>query len=358
MNFFRCPTELCFGSDALARLQDVQAARVLIVTDGYFLQNGLAEQIGRRIAGATLSFFSEVKPDPGLQTVARGVAQMQAAQPDVLLALGGGSVLDCAKAILAFSDCAAYFIAVPTTSGTGSEVTSFSILSHNGVKHVVTDEKLLPQLAILDESLLGALPPKLIAEAGMDAIAHCAEAICARQASPFSDCLAKGAFSVLLAALPRSFARDKSVRGDVHLAACMAGLSFTHAGLGLCHALAHALGGRFPVAHGQLCAILLPQVIAYNAASASDAYAALADAAGISGSTAILRTKNLRTQLMKLRRQLRLADTLAQAGISRAALQSAQDGLVEAALQDPCLQQNPRAVDASALRALLWEVAQ
>lgn len=358
MNSFRCPTELCFGADALARLQDVQAARVLLVTDRFFLNNGLAEQVGRRIAGATLSFFSDVKPDPDLQTVACGVAQMQAVQPDVLLALGGGSVLDCAKAILALSDCTAYFIAVPTTSGTGSEVTSFSILTHNGVKHVVTDPKLLPQLAILDDSLLQALPPKLIAEAGMDAVAHCAEAICAKEASPFSDCLAKRAFSTLLAALPRSFAGDKSVRGAVHLAACMAGLSFTHAGLGLCHALAHALGGRFHVAHGQLCAILLPQVIAYNSAAASDAYAALADAAGISGSTASLRTRNLTAQLIRLRRQLRLPDTLAQAGISRTALLSAQDGLVEAALQDPCLQHNPRAIDGAALHALLWEVAQ
>lgn len=358
MNFFRCPTEICFGSDALARLQSVHASRVLIVTDRFFLEGGQAEHIGRRIPGAALSFFSDVKPDPDLKTVAAGIAQLRSVRPEVLLALGGGSVLDCAKGMLALLDERPYFIAVPTTSGTGSEVTSFSILTHEGVKHALVDRGLLPQLAILDDTLLQRLPSGLIAESGMDAVSNCVEAICAKHASAFSSCLAEGAFSRLLAALPRSFAGDTEARGTVHAAATMAGLAFDHAGLGLCHALAHALGGQFHIPHGRLCGVLLPHIVKFNAQQWPQPYASLAQAAGFPGSTDALCARNLVQRLHGLKRQLALPLTLKQAGIPPQALHDAMDAVCTAALQDTCADSNPRPADKAALRTILREAAQ
>ena len=146
-------------------------------------------------------------------------------------------------------------VAVPTTSGSGSEVTDFAILTHNGVKHPLVDPRLRPDVAILDEELLMGLPKSLIADGGFDVIAHAVEAFVARDAGTITDCFAREAFCTAYAALPASYAGRKEVRLKVHRAATMAGIAFTQAGLGLCHAMSHALGGMFHLPHGRLNAI-------------------------------------------------------------------------------------------------------
>ena len=235
-------------------------------------------------------------------------------------------------------------------------MTSFSILSHNGVKHPIVDDALLPDWAILDPSLLQQLPQSLIADAGMDVLAHCLEAMASRNASPFSDGYAAMAFRWCYQNLSRSFDGDSSVRGTVHAAATMAGLAFDHAGLGISHALAHALGGRFHVAHGRLNGILLPAVLEYNGAACLGQYAELARVAGIEGGTERLLLRNLITALRRLRRRLHLPETLTAAGIAPADLDSALDALVTAALADPCCQTNPRTPTRQDLTALLLQV--
>ena len=239
---------------------------------------------------------------------------------------------------------------MPTTSGSGSEVTSFAILTLDGVKHPLVDPALRPELAILDPALLEALPPRLIAESGMDAVSHCVEAAAAREASPVTDALAHSACRTLLRLLPRSFAGETAVRGDVHLAASMAALAFDNAGLGACHALAHALGGRFHVAHGRLCAMLLPHVIAHHAAADPHPYAALAAACGLPG------VRGLTGTIVRLRARLGLPASLPEAGVPREAVLEAETDVLEAALADPCASQAPAPLTRDALQSLLRQV--
>ena len=227
MQSFVCGTRLCFGADAPAALAGLHAERVLLVTDPYFAENGTATRYAAAFPGAQVEQFSDVAPDPPLSLVAQGVARLQALRPDTVLALGGGSAIDCAKGIAALGGLPVRLVAVPTTSGSGSEVTSFAILTQDGVKHPLVDPALRPELAILDPALLEALPPRLIAESGMDAVSHCVEAAAAREASPVTDALAHSACRTLLRLLPRSFAGETAVRGDVHLAASMAARPLT-----------------------------------------------------------------------------------------------------------------------------------
>ena len=201
MQSFVCGTRLCFGADAPAALAGLHAERVLLVTDPYFAENGTAARYAAAFPGAQVEIFSDVAPDPPLSLVAQGVARLQALRPDTVLALGGGSAIDCAKGIAALGGLPVRLVAVPTTSGSGSEVTSFAILTQGGVKHPLVDPALRPELAILDPALLEALPPRLIAESGMDAVSHCVEAAAAREASPVTDALAHSACRTLLPTL-------------------------------------------------------------------------------------------------------------------------------------------------------------
>lgn len=350
MQSFVCGTRLCFGADAPAALAGLHAERVLLVTDPYFAENGTAARYAAAFPGAQVEQFSDVAPDPPLSLVAQGVARLQALRPDTVLALGGGSAIDCAKGIAALGGLPVRLVAVPTTSGSGSEVTSFAILTLDGVKHPLVDPALRPELAILDPALLEALPPRLIAESGMDAVSHCVEAAAAREASPVTDALAHSACRTLLRLLPRSFAGETAVRGDVHLAASMAALAFDNAGLGACHALAHALGGRFHVAHGRLCAMLLPHVIAHHAAADPHPYAALAAACGLPG------VRGLTGTIVRLRARLGLPASLPEAGVPREAVLEAETDVLKAALADPCASQAPAPLTRDALQALLRQV--
>ncbi|MCI8524688.1 MAG: iron-containing alcohol dehydrogenase [Oscillospiraceae bacterium] len=342
-----------FGSGALDQLTQCRAQSVLVVTDRFFSENGTAQAVGARVPGAEVTVFGGVTPDPPVAVVAAGAAVLARCRPQALIALGGGSVLDCAKAMLYLQDLRPLFVAVPTTSGSGSEVTGFSILTHGGVKHPLVDDALRPDWAILDASLLTTLPPGLIAETGMDAVCHSLEAAAARGASPLSDALAYHAFVLCLAHLPASYRGDTAVRGEVHLAAAMAGMAFDHAGLGLCHALAHALGGRFHTAHGRLGGVLLPGVLAYNGEACAPRYAALARSAGLGAATDRLSLRNLIAAVCRLRDALGLPATLSQAGIAREELTAALDGLVQAALSDPCAASNPREAGAEDLKTIL-----
>ena len=307
-----------------------------MVTDPYFHKNGLAEKIAS-LCEASVSFFPRVVPDPPLSLVAEGLALMSDLAADTLIALGGGSAIDCAKGMVSLGRERPYFVAIPTTSGTGSEVTAFSILTHDGVKHPLVDPMLRPDMAILDESLLTQLPPKLIADGGMDVIAHCIEAMGGTNRSPFSEALAVSAFERVMRLLPRSFDGDQTVRGEIHCAAAMAGIAFDHSGLGLCHGLAHALGGRFHIPHGTLNAILLPRVMSFNKAYAP--YALL-------GSNPVF-------AVTRLRKRLRMEESLTAAGIPGEELRQHMESLCETALSDPCTATNPRPVTLEDCRGIL-----
>ena len=355
MKEFSCETRIVMGAGAIKVLADQKFRPLMVVSDPFFSKNGWAERLGK--LAQTHEIFDKVAPDPSVELVAEGTALVQQFEPDGMVAIGGGSAMDCAKAIVYFSGLNIPLIAIPTTSGSGSEVTDFAILTHNGVKHPLVDKTLRPKIAILEAELLTGMPPSLIADSGFDILAHALEAWVGTNANPMTDALAENAFRTASSLLSASFEGDKSVRLDLHIASTMAGLSFTQAGLGLCHALSHALGGQFHVPHGRLNAILLPAVLSCNAESAGAKYAELARRAGFGGSSDAMALRYLKNALIRLRRELKLPDSLIQAGVKYEELQDKTQQVISAALADPCCTTNPVPVTEEMVRRVLREVA-
>ena len=355
MKQFRCPTRIICGTGSVSALKDMGIRRLLLVTDPFFVKNGTAERIATLSGAAEVEIFDRVAPDPSVALAAEGSAVVNAFKPDLIVALGGGSAMDCAKAMAYFGG-GARLVAIPTTSGSGSEVTDFAILTHGGVKHPLVDEKLRPETAILDDELLKELPASLVADTGFDVLAHAAEAFVGRDASAVTDALAADAFDRAFMLLPASFAGRKDVRLEIHEAATMAGMAFTQAGLGLCHALAHSLGGVFHVPHGRLNAVLLPAVIGCNSAFAVEKYAELARRAGLGAGADSMAVRNLRNALVRLRRDLKMPETLAQAGVEAGKVRKMTEQIVTAAMEDPCCETNPGKVEPHMIRQILTEV--
>ena len=356
MEEFSCKTKLISGSGTVSALSRFGAKRLFLVTDPYFMKNGTAKRVADAAGADQVEIFADVQPDPTVELAAEGTARLRAFRPDLVVALGGGSAMDCAKAMAYFGKGDYKLAAIPTTSGSGSEVTDFAILTHSKVKHPLVDARLRPDMAILDSDLLQELPKGLIAESGFDVLCHALEAYVARDAGTVTDLYAREAFSSAYAALPASYAGNKTVRLKVHLAATMAGMAFTQAGLGLCHAMAHALGGMFHVPHGRLNAILLPSVICCNAHVAGKKYAELARAAGIGGSADTIAVRNLKNGLVRLRRELNLPESLVQAGVDPRSVWSHAGDIVRATLEDPCCKSNPMPVEDFLVRRILEEV--
>lgn len=356
MEQFECKTKIISGPGAVSALAELGAKRLFLVTDPYFAKNGTAERIAKITGAAETEVFDQVAPDPSVALAAEGTARVKAFRPDVIVALGGGSAMDLAKAVSWFSGEKMALVAIPTTSGSGSEVTDFAILTHNHVKHPLVDPRLRPNMAILDSDLLKELPPGLVADTGFDVLAHAVEAFVASNAGAVTDALAKDAFCACFATLPASFAGRQEVRLRLHQAATMAGMAFTQAGLGLCHALSHSLGGVFHVPHGRLNAILLPAVIVTNAHVAAGRYAVLARAAGLGGSADTVAVRNLRSALVRLRSDLKLPGTLQAAGIAPRELWENMERIVKATLEDPCCATNPLTVEDFMVRRILEEV--
>ena len=357
MDSFSCATNIISGPGSLSRLGQLGIRKALLVSDPFFVKNGTAKRLLALSGAAQTKIFDGVTPDPSVELAAEGTAVLKEFQPDSLIALGGGSAMDCAKAMAYFANTPVRLIMVPTTSGSGSEVTDFAVLTHKGVKHPLVDEKLRPEVAILDSELLKALPKSLIADTGFDVLSHAMEAYVAKGATAFSDALAKDAFGAAFSLLPASYAGNGAVRQRIHEASTMAGMAFTRAGLGLCHALAHTLGGAFHVPHGRLNAILLPAVLERNSHLCAAKYAALARAAGLGSSADTLAVRNLKNGLIRLRRELGLPATLREAGIDPRQVWYSASALVKDTLADPCCRDNPLSVEDFMVKSILEEVS-
>lgn len=357
MREFYCKTRIISGENALDWLNRQKCQSLLVVTDPYFAQNGCADKIAGRVQAQTRTFFSQVKPDPTVELAAEGTALMRQAKPDLLIALGGGSAMDTAKAMVYFAGEGTRFVAIPTTSGSGSEMTNFAILTHDQVKHPLIDDRMQPDVAILAQELVQELPPALVADGGFDVLSHALESLAATNADPITQALAERAFTMVFESLGASFRGDKSVRGKLHLASAMAGLAFSQSGLGMCHALSHALGGVFHLPHGRLNAILLPEVVACNASVAAPAYARLARLASLGGTADTMAVRNLRSGLIRLRKELGLPATLREAGVDMQKLWQHSEAIVSAALADPCMETNPVNGEPYQLRRILEAVS-
>ena len=357
MERFDVKTKIISGRGSLCYLQEMNIRRLLLVIDPYLAQKGWSAKILEQAKPEDSQVFDKISPDPTVELAAEGTQILKEFAPDTLVALGGGSCMDLAKAMLHFSGKEVKLVAIPSTSGSGSEVTDFSVLSHNGVKYPLISRDICPAVAILDSSLLESLPKSLIADTGFDVLTHALESYVAKSASDFTRMFAKEAFTRVYAKLPASYAGEVGVRESIHTAATMAGVAFAQSGLGLCHAMAHVLGGEFHIPHGRLCAILLPAVVGCNAHFCGEAYGTLARSAGFFGSADTVAVRNLRNGLCRLRSQLSMPATLQEAGVDSRLLQFKTKELTEKILADPCCGENPMQVEDFMVKRILEEVA-
>lgn len=293
--WFRVPSTSFFNANALENLRELPAETVLIVTDAFAEHRGVVDLIHSRLRAPHVHVFSEVPPEPDEGVVRRGVELMNRLQPDLVIAVGGGSVMDAAKAMRLFHEqptksmeeltlpfldprkrVADYpqephrvrLVAIPTTSGTGSEVSPAAVITVGDRKETLVDYSLVPDIAIIDPLLTVSLPPAITADSGIDALTHALEAVVSIFASPYTDAFCVQSARMIFDALPRAFAdgTDVPARTDMANAATLAGLAFSNAFVGTNHALAHAVGARFHLPHGRANGIFLPHVLRYNAA--------------------------------------------------------------------------------------------
>lgn len=352
MTTFSLHTEIRFGERSLEDLSEFAGQSVLLVTDAFLATTELFEVV-RTLLGPRVSVFSEVEPNPTISLIDKAVAYYLSVEPDIVVALGGGSPIDAAKAMHKAAVETGYgapggLVVVPTTSGSGSEVTSFAVVTDENThaKIPMVSPDMRPKLAILDPIAVVGVPPKVTADAGMDVLTHAVEAYVSTSASDFSDACAEKAVHLLCANLHRCYVAgdDLEARERMHNASTLAAIAFDNTGLGIAHSLAHALGGRFPVAHGRLNAMLLPHVMAFNAERSEEAarrYAWLGLLTGSSSGSVRAGVVSFIGAVERLRASLDMPARLVDAGVSSSDVRSHLDDLARTALADACTPSNP-----------------
>jgi len=359
---FAVNTKIYIGMNSLQTLKNVKGTKALIVSDNIMKDLGYLDQTKKILeeGGISCITFTDVKPDPDLSIVQKGLSIYMEHKVDLLIALGGGSVIDTAKGILYYfnqtapflngTQASPTFVAIPSTSGTGSEVTSFSIITHDGEKLCLISQELAPDIAILDSTCIRNVPKQVYANTGIDVLVHCIEAYVSKGATIFSDALAEKAFKLLFEYLPKAYKNidDNDARDTVLYASCLAGMAFDNAGLGINHSLAHSLGATFGIAHGRANALLLKSVIQYNAeikakadSETTERYRQLASLIGLPARTKREGTFSLITAIEGLKSSLGIETAIKHLGISRETFESKMDAMASSAIQDRCTPSNP-----------------
>lgn len=390
MQWFKIPEKIYFEADSTQYLEKMPGIhKAFIVTDPSMVKLGYVNKIlyylRKREEYVHCEIFSEVEPDPSLNTIMRGKEAMDAFQPDVIIALGGGSAMDAAKGMWLFYEYPdsdfqsmavkfmdirkrsykfpklgkkAKMVCIPTTSGTGSEVTSFAVISDKEInmKYPLADYELTPDIAIIDPEFVYTVPAGITADTGMDVLTHALEAFVSVMASDYTDALAMKAIQLVFEYLPKSYKGDKLAREKMHNASCMAGMAFANAFLGINHSLAHKLGAEFHIPHGRANAVLLPFVVEYNAQKptkfmsfpkyetfiADEKYAEVARTLGLPAKTTEEGVKSLIKAIRDLMKELNEPMTLKDCGVDEKAYLAAVPDLADKAFGDQCTTANPR----------------
>ena len=377
---FTIPREVYFGENALDKLASISGSKAMLVVGSERLKkDGTTARIQSLLkkAGIESDIFSGIEADPSITTVMKGVAAMNSYNPDWIIGIGGGSPIDAAKAMwifyehpdFTFEEAAkpfnlpelrrkARFIAIPTTSGTGTEVTSFSVITdyETGMKYPIADYNITPDIAILDTSLVADMHRTLIADTGMDALTHAIEAYTSTMANPITDGLAIKAIQMIVRDLPASYEGDVTARNSVHLAQCMAGMAFSNAILGVVHSMAHKTGRVLDIAHGRANAIYLTYATQYNARTAPEKYAEIARYLGLEGKTDAALVTALVDCIKKLRSDLNMPSSLKEHGTDEAFFMSHIKEIAKEAVGDPCTGTNPRPVSEEEMTGLFEAV--
>ena len=396
MLWFRAPEKVYIKKGcmpvALSELKDVMGKkRAFLVTDSFLYKNGYSKPITDKLdaMGIAYTVFSDVEPDPSLLSAQNGAEAMRKFEPDVIIALGGGSAMDAAKIMwvlyehpdVDFQDMAmrfidirkrvytfpkmgekAYFIAIPTSSGTGSEVTPFAVITdqETGIKYPLADYELMPNMAIVDADFMMSGPKGLTSASGIDAVSHALEAYASVMATDFTDGLALKALKVIFEYLPACYENGQNepvAREKVAHAATMAGMAFANAFLGVCHSMAHKLGAFHHIAHGIANALMLEQVIRFNSSEAPAKmgtfpqydhpktlarYAEIAQFLGFGGKDDAESVENLIDGINALKKRIGIKETIADYGVSEEDFLGSLDEMTEQAFDDQCTGANPR----------------
>ena len=366
MKSFDIKTKIYFGDQALDRLAEIPYQKVLVVTDPFIAQGDLIDLVTEPLKRGNKQFevFKDVVPDPPIEKISEGVKKMLEYRPDAIVAVGGGSAIDSSKSIREFALRVDHYaevglIAIPTTSGTGSEVTSFAVVTDPAakVKYPLVSYSMMPDEAILDAELVKSVPPAVTADTGMDVFTHALEACVSINRSDFSNALAEKAIEICGVFLLRAFldGSDMHARQKMHSASCLAGLAFNTASLGLNHGMAHQLGATFHIPHGRANAMLLPHIIEFNSdinkhsksrkeyLPAVKRYATVAQILGLSSYNKIMTVRSLVNWVQFMLKEMDITLSISQIGtISEEEYFGAIDRMADAALEDACTATNPR----------------
>ena len=353
---FACETEIVSGDGVLGVLAELSGRRLFVVADSLAVPGGGVERIRGILKPETMHCFDRATPEPTMAQAVEGARQIKGFHPDLVVAMGGTHVVDCAKAMVCFSHCSSPLVVIATEPGSGTEVTGRVSLFHEGSRHTLQDRNMGPEMAVLDSSLMKSVSSGIMAEGGFLLLANSLESYAGQKAGMITRLHAREAFVMGWGALPAAFSGNSTARGRLQIASVMSGMAYDRTGLGLCHALVGSLGSVFHLSPGKLAGILLPSVISCNAHVAGRQYAELARAAGMGGSNETVGVRNLKVGLSRLRRELGMPATLAQAGINPRWVWSNVQRIVELTLGDPECRNNVVAVDDFLIRRILEEI--
>ena len=376
-------TTIHFEGNALMRLAKLEYKKVFIIADPFIVSSGLIKAVTKHLDTAHIEYkvYSDVVPDPTIDKVVLGVTALVREMSPCLIAVGGGSAIDLAKCVKLFAnkhhpDYAPQFIAIPTTSGTGSEVTSFAVITDTkkNVKHALIDDFLLPNEAILDVEMVKSVPASITADTGLDVLTHALEAYVSTESDYFSDMYAEKATSLCKHYLVRSYnypkTHENKAREKMHVASCLAGIAFNSVSLGICHSIAHQLGAQFHIPHGRANAIVLPDVIGFNSGIAENTfalenpapcvskYATMSRRIGLAGYDDIACVKALAFYVRSMQIELGMPVTVHEAvpSLTYEEYESRLSAMADAALLDSCTRTNPRKPSKDDIIAILKKI--